>query len=154
MTIPPTSFSCSKLFEGYSCCHRQWSHEGHCRFVHGYSRSFTLWFGAQELDRCGFVVDFSSLRPFEQRLRGQFDHTFLANADDPLLTEWRRLDELGALDLRVMENVGMENTAVLVWEWANELLQQRDRGRTCCWAVEARENRRNAATYTKVPDWF
>jgi 6-pyruvoyltetrahydropterin/6-carboxytetrahydropterin synthase len=53
-----------------------------------------------------------------------------------------------------MENVGMENTAVLVWEWANELLQQRDRGRTCCWAVEARENRRNAATYTKVPDWF
>jgi 6-pyruvoyltetrahydropterin/6-carboxytetrahydropterin synthase len=71
-----------------------------------------------------------------------------------LLTEWRRLDELGALDLRVMENVGMENTAVLVWEWANELLQQRDRGRTCCWAVEARENRRNAATDSKAPDRF
>lgn len=154
MTIPPTPFSCSKLFEGYSCCHRQWSHEGHCRFVHGYSRSFTLWFGAQDLDSCGFVVDFSSLRPFEQRLREQFDHTFLANADDPLLAEWRRLDELGALDLRVMDNVGMEATAALVWAWANELLQQRDGGRTCCWAVEARENRRNAATYTSVPNWF
>jgi 6-pyruvoyltetrahydropterin/6-carboxytetrahydropterin synthase len=122
--------------------------------VHGYSRSFTLWFGAQELDSCGFVVDFSSLRPFEQRLREQFDHTFLANADDPLLAEWRRLDELGALDLRVMDNVGMEATAALVWEWANELLQQRDGERTCCWAVEARENRRNAATYTNVPNWF
>ena len=85
--------------------------------MHGYSRSFTLWFGAQGLDRCGFVVDFSSLRPFEQRLRGQFDHTFLANADDPLLPEWRRLDELGALDLRVMDNVGMgwrPRTAALV----------------------------------------
>jgi 6-pyruvoyltetrahydropterin/6-carboxytetrahydropterin synthase len=154
VTIPPTPFSCSKLFEGYSCCHRQWSHEGHCRFVHGYSRSFTLWFGAQELDSCGFVVDFSSLRPFEQRLREQFDHTFLANADDPLLAEWRRLDELGALDLRVMDNVGMEATAALVWAWANELLQQRDGERTCCWAVDARENRRNAATYTNVPNWF
>ena len=154
MTIPPTPFSCSKLFEGYSCCHRQWSHEGHCRFVHCYSRTFTLWFGAQELDSCGFVVDFSSLRPFEQRLREQFDHTFLANADDPLLAEWRRLDELGALDLRVMDNVGMEATAALVWAWANELLQQRDGWRTCCWAVEARENRRNAATYTSVPNWF
>jgi 6-pyruvoyltetrahydropterin/6-carboxytetrahydropterin synthase len=154
VTIPPTPFSCSKLFEGYSCCHRQWSHEGHCRFVHGYSRSFTLWFGAQELDSCGFVVDFSSLRPFEQRLREQFDHTFLANADDPLLAEWRRLDELGALDLRVMDNVGMEATAALVWAWANELLQQRDGERTCCWAVEARENRRNAATYTNVSNWF
>ena len=53
-----------------------------------------------------------------------------------------------------MDNVGMEATAALVWDWANELLQQRDEGRTCCWSVEARENRRNAATFTKVPDWF
>ena len=50
MTIAPTPFSCSKVFEGYSCCHRQWSHEGHCRFVHGYSRSFTFWFAAHHLD--------------------------------------------------------------------------------------------------------
>ncbi|BEV35673.1 hypothetical protein CREGCYN_04850 [Synechococcus sp. M16CYN] len=113
-----------------------------------------MWFGARELDPYGFVVDFSSLRPFEKRLRKQFDHTFLVNADDPLLAEWRRLDELGALDLRVMENVGMETTATLVWDWANALLQQKDSGRTCCWTVEARENRCNAATYSQVPNWF
>ncbi len=122
--------------------------------MHGYSRSFNLWFAAAELDICGFVVDFSSLRPFEQRLRQQFDHTFLANADDPLLAEWQRLHDLGALDLRVMENVGMESTAALIWAWANDLLQERDRGRTCCYAVEARENSSNAATYTAVPPWF
>ncbi len=152
--LPPSTHSCSKVFEDYPCCHRQWNHAGHCRFVHGYSRSFTLFFGAQSLDCCGFVVDFSSLRPFEQRLRDQFDHTFLVNADDPLLTEWQRLHELGALDLRVMTNVGMESTAALVWGWANDLLHQRDKGRTCCWSVEARENHRNAATYSAVPDWF
>ena len=122
--------------------------------MHGYSRSFILWFAATELDSCGFVVDFSSLRPFEQQLRQQFDHTFLVNADDPLLAEWQRLHDLGALDLRVMENVGMEATAALIWTWANELLQERDGGRTCCYAVEARENISNAAFYQSTPKWF
>ena len=122
--------------------------------MHGYSRSFNLWFAATELDACGFVVDFSSLRPFEQRLRQQFDHTFLVNADDPLLAEWQRLHKQQAIDLRVMENVGMEATAALIWGWANDLLQERDGGRTCCYAVEARENGSNAAVYQSTPPWF
>ncbi|MGC6482843.1 MAG: 6-carboxytetrahydropterin synthase [Synechococcus sp.] len=151
---PGLTFTCSKQFEGYPCCHRQWKHPGHCRFVHGYSRSFTVWFAATTLDSCGFVVDFSSLRPLEQQLRDQFDHTFLVNADDPLLADWQRLHRDGALDLRVMENVGMESTAKLVWTWANTLLAERDGGRSCCWKVEARENRVNAGCYEAIPAWF
>jgi 6-pyruvoyltetrahydropterin/6-carboxytetrahydropterin synthase len=147
-------YTCSKQFSGYPCTHRQWRHSGHCRFVHGYSRSFTCWFRATALDANGFVVDFSSLRPLEARISHQFDHTFLANADDPLLPTWRQLHEQGALDLRVMENVGMEASARLVWEWANELLRERDGGRSCCWRVEARENERNAAFYEALPAWF
>ncbi len=122
--------------------------------MHGYSRSFTLWFAATELDACGFVVDFSSLRPLDQQLRAQFDHTFLVNGDDPLMDEWQRLHALGAIDLRVMDNVGMEASAALVWEWANALLQERDGGRTCCWAVEARENTSNGAMIHGLPGWF
>ena len=154
MLPPPTPHTCSKLFEGYPCCHRQWRHDGHCHFVHGYSRSFLLRFAATHLDACGFVVDFSSLKPFERQLSEQFDHTFLVNADDPLMKEWERLHALGALDLRVMSNVGMETTAELIWTWANQLLHQRDGGRTCCWSVEARENPRNAACFHAIPDWF
>ena len=122
--------------------------------MHGYSRSFTVWFAARELDACGFVVDFSSLRPLEQQLRQQFDHTFLVNADDPLLDQWQSLHDRGALDLRVMDNVGMEATAQLVWTWANALLQERDGGRSCCWKVEARENQANAGGYEALPAWF
>ena len=122
--------------------------------MHGYSRSFTVWFAATGLDACGFVVDFSSLKPLEQQLRDHFDHTFLVNADDPLLVEWQRLHDQGALDLRVMDNVGMEATARLVWTWANTLLKQRDGGRSCCWKVEARENRANAGCFESIPDWF
>ena len=152
--MPTPAYSCSKTFSGYPCCHRQWRHQGHCRFVHGYSRSFSFWFRAHELDDCGFVVDFSSLKQLEARLADQFDHTFLANADDPLLSTWRQLHDQGALDLRVMANVGMEASAELVWGWANELLHGRESGRSCCWKVEARENEKNAACFEAVPAWF
>jgi 6-pyruvoyltetrahydropterin/6-carboxytetrahydropterin synthase len=76
------------------------------------------------------------------------------NADDPLLPQWQALHEQGALDLRVMANVGMEASAELVWGWANELLYSRDGGRSCCWRVEAAENEKNAARYTATPSWF
>jgi 6-pyruvoyltetrahydropterin/6-carboxytetrahydropterin synthase len=152
--MPTPVHTCSKSFSGYPCTHRQWRHSGHCRFVHGYSRNFTFWFRARYLDPCGFVVDFSSLRELEARLADQFDHTFLANADDPQLPTWRQLHEQGALDLRVMANVGMEASAELVWGWANALLQTREGGRACCWKAEARENERNAACYEALPEWF
>ncbi len=152
--MPSIRYTCTKHFEGYPCCHRQWNHPGHCRFVHGYSRSFTFWFAADHLDEYGFVVDFSTLKPLEKKLRKQFDHTFLINANDPLLREWEDLHIKGALDLRVMNNVGMEFSAELVWKWANELLFDRDRGRTCCWRTEARENDANAAFFELTPDWF
>jgi len=153
---PPPSrlYSCSKTFSGFPCSHRQWRHQGHCRFVHGYSRSFTVRFRAHRLDAHGFVVDFSSLAELRERLRRQFDHTFLVNADDPLLSTWQELHAQGALDLRVMENVGMEASARLVWDWANGLLRQRDGGRSCCDRVEARENEANAACFEALPDWF
>jgi len=99
-------------------------------------------------------VDFSSLQPLRQRLAEHFDHTFLASADDPLLPQWQELHALGGLDLRVMDNVGMEATAQLVWGWANEWLQVREGGRACCFRVEARENQANAGTYTATPEWF
>jgi 6-pyruvoyltetrahydropterin/6-carboxytetrahydropterin synthase len=148
------AFTCSKTFSGFPCCHRQWRHAGHCRYVHGYSRSFTCWFAAKALDANGFVVDFSSLGSLRQQLADQFDHTFLVNADDPLLEHWQALHGQGALDLRVMENVGMESSAELVWQWANALLLQRDGGRSCCCKVEARENETNAACYEALPGWY
>ena len=147
-------FNCSKSFEDFPCSHRQWRHEGHCRFVHGYSRSFTFWFTAKELDINGFVVDFSSLRPLERMLKDQFDHTFLVNKDDPLMNYWRELNDLGALNLKIMENVGMEFSSKLIWRWCNEYLKDLYKGRACCWKTESKENKSNSASYEKLPDWF
>ena len=102
MHNPSLKLYCSKSYDDFPCSHRQWRHKGHCSFVHGYSRSFTFWFAAKELDDNGFVVDFSSLKPLEKRLKEQFDHTFLINKDDPLLDYWEKLHNLEALDLRIM----------------------------------------------------
>ncbi len=154
MSIKNSAFTCSKLFKDYPCCHRQWKHPGHCHFVHGYSRSFKIWFASNDLDDNGFVVDFSSLRMIEKKLRQHFDHTFLVNADDPLMSTWKQLDKEGALDLRVMRNVGMEGTSKLVWEWSNSLLFEREIGRSCCWRVDSSENEYNSARFECFPEWF
>ena len=154
MNIHSSQFSCSKRYEDFPCSHRQWRHEGHCSFVHGYSRSFTFWFTAKELDINGFIVDFSSLKPLEKRLKEQFDHTFLVNKDDPLLNYWRELHDLEALNLKIMDNVGMEFSSKMIWQWANEYLKEKYKGRTCCWKAESKENKSNSASYEKIPEWF
>ena len=99
-------------------------------------------------------MDFASLRQLEQQLIDQFDHTVLVNSDDPLMDQWQALHDQGALDLRVMDNVGMEASAALIWDWANALLLRQEGGRACCWRVEARENEKNAACYTATPSWY
>ena len=99
-------------------------------------------------------MDFSSLKPIENRLKDQFDHTFLVNKDDPLMNYWEKLHDLDALDLRIMDNVGMEFTSELIWRWANEYVHDKDKGRTCCWKTESKENKSNKATYEAIPDWF
>ena len=106
------------------------------------------------MDENGFIVDFSRLKPLEKKLKEHFDHTFLVNKDDPLLNYWKELHELQALNLRIMDNVGMENSSELIWEWANDYLKDRDKGRTCCWKTESKENKSNSATYERLPDWF
>ena len=100
------------------------------------------------------LVDFSSLKPIEKRLKEQFDHTFLVNKDDPLLDLWEKLHALEALNLRIMENVGMEYSSKVIWQWANEYLKEKDKRRTCCWKTESKENKPNSASYEKLPDWF
>ena len=101
-----------------------------------------------------FVVDFSDLKDLNALLINQYDHTFLVNEDDPLMNEWKQLYEKGAIDLRIMKNVGMEYSAELSWKWANQILYKKHKGRTCCFKVEARENRKNSALFESLPEWY
>ncbi len=144
-------FTMTKTYTDLPTSHRAWRHSGHCRFVHGYSRSFTLVFAASALDACGFVVDFSSLKPLKAVLEHLFDHTTLINADDPELDTFRDLHARELIDLRIVDHCGMEGGAMLVWELADALVRAQTGGRAWCISCEARENVKNAVTY-RVPE--
>lgn len=139
----------TKRYENFPCCHRQWRHEGSCSLVHGYSRSFTIIFGATQLDKCGFVMDFGKLRDVKAWLEYVFDHTCLINDDDPELKTFQELHQKGVLSLRTLPNVGMEGTAQFVLEAVHAMVSEATDKRVFVVAVEARENSKNSAWYVQ-----
>ena len=141
-------FESSKTFRNYPCSHRRHRHEGHCAHIHGYSRSFTLWFRCRARTENGFVMDFGALKPVKQWLEANFDHTLLLDSDDPLIPRFRELEELGACRLVVFEDVGMEGTAQYVMNWVSAWLEETTDGRVWLHSVEVRENDKNSARFT------
>lgn len=141
-----TYFS-TKHFIGYPCTHRQWRAEGHCKFVHGYSRSFYFEFASNERTKEGWVVDFGGLKEVKTWLDHWFDHTFLASADDPFMEQFKELDRQGVIQLRVFENVGMEGTCKFVYDNINPLIQKLTQNRAWITKIEVRENEKNSAIF-------
>jgi len=141
-------FKSTKRFVGFSCAHRQPAHDGHCKYLHGYSRSFYFVFGADEVDpRTHFVMDFSGLKGVKAWLDDMFDHTCLINSDDPELELFKELDERGVIQLRVLPNVSMEATAKFVAEHVQGMLDEVTGGRVRILALECRENEKNSGWY-------
>ena len=141
------SFTSTKRFIGFPCTHRQWAADSHCRFVHGYSREFYFEFKCSELTKEMWVMDFGGLKEVKSWLEYMFDHTFLAAADDPYLSEFERLDKEGVIQLRVLPNAGREGTAQLVYEKVNKMVHEMTEGRVWVTKVEVRENEKNSAFY-------
>lgn len=143
----PKNFKSTKRFTGFPCTHRQWRAESHCRFVHGYSREFYFEFAAKELTKEGWVVDFGGLKELKAWLEHTFDHTFLVAQDDPQLETFKRLDQEGAIQLRVLPNPGMEGTAQYVYEEASRILKKLYGDRAWITLVQVSENEKNSAMY-------
>lgn len=143
----PKNFISTKRFSGFPCTHRQWRASSHCRFVHGYSRSFYFEFAARELTPEGWVVDFGGLKELKTWLEYMFDHTFLIAQDDPHLEDFKKLNAEGVIQLRVMPNPGMEGTALFVYEEAMKILKSLYGDRAWITLVEVSENEKNSAKY-------
>lgn len=137
----------TKKFTGYPCTHRQWKDEGHCKYVHGYSREFTFWFKATALDDRSWVMNFGGFKDFKIFLDDYFDHSCLINADDPELPLFQDMDKKGIVKLRVLESVGMEGTSKFLHQKMNEYLDKQTAGRVWCFRVETRENEKNSGIY-------
>lgn len=140
-------FISTKRFKGYPCTHRQWKADSHCRFVHGYSREFYFEFECSELTQEMWVMDFGGLKEVKAWLEHMFDHTFLAASDDPHLEDFKRLDQEGVIQLRILPNAGMEGTAKYVYEEVSKMIDKMTDGRVKIIKVEVRENEKNSAFY-------
>ncbi|MFH8886296.1 6-pyruvoyl trahydropterin synthase family protein [Streptomyces californicus] len=150
---PAGAFAVTKLFDDLPCCHRSWAHDGKCRFLHGYERSFEIEFACAELDPVtGFVVDFSALKNVRALLNDQFDHTTLVAVNDPERPLFDELAARGVVDLRVMEHTGMEGAAAWVMDEAGRLVREATDGRVWIRRVEARECRKNSVVLTASPE--
>ena len=138
----------SKTFKNFPCAHRRWRHDGHCAWVHGYSREFTFWFACNSRTENGFVMDFGDLKEVREYLEKEFDHTLLLDADDPLLQDFRELEKKGACKIRTWNGgVGMEGTAEMVYQQVNFMVTQKTDFRVWVTSVECRENEKNSAMY-------
>jgi len=148
------TITCEKLYKDLPFGHRQPVHKGHCRFVHGHNWSFHFTFEADELDECGFVVDFGKLKWLKELLDEWFDHTTVLNEDDPLLPYFAA-DKVGnpagrgIYDLRVVPDCSCEGLAKFVFQMTNEILNDQTAGRVRVKSLTLHEDTKNSATVSR-----
>jgi 6-pyruvoyltetrahydropterin/6-carboxytetrahydropterin synthase len=149
-------FQSTKLFDGYSTVFRQWKAEGtHCKFLHGYAVSFRVWFEG-ELDERNWVWDFGGMKRAKNRIQDRspkdfftwlLDHTTVVAEDDPYLPVFKKMEEDGIIQLRILPATGCERFAEYLYNVINEFLSKETDGRVKVVKVEVYENERNAASY-------
>lgn len=135
---------------GLSCAFRQWRAKSHCKFLHGYALSVRLEFESNELDGNNWVVDFGSLRTFKTQLEQVFDHKTLVAKDDPLLKYFVMMNDLGLMQVNVVESCGCEKFAEMVYQMAERWLIDNNYTPRCrLVSVEIKEHGANSAIYTR-----
>lgn len=149
-------FKSIKLFDGYSCTFRQWRAEGtHCKFLHGYAISFKITFEG-ELDSKNWVWDFGGMKRAYNKIDDRnpkewmdymFDHTTIIAEDDPGLLQFKHMDNLGIIQLRILPYVGAERFAEFIYYKIDAFVQLETEGRVRVSEVELFENQRNSAIY-------
>ena len=153
----------TKLFENYSVAIRQWkAAHSHCQLLHGYALKFKVWFASNEpmeedqLDDMNWIVDYGGFKdhPYGNGLKSwmndMWDHTLLIEKDDPYLPFFESAAMEGIAKLHVMDKMGAESCAKLVYDKFNEVLSRTDAGRCRVIQVECFENDNNSSIYTEL----
>ena len=145
-----SQYESTKVIELGSCTFRQWgAKHSNCRYLHGYQLIAKFWFGGSHLDDKQWLVDFGGLKELKGQLNYLFDHTTCIAGDDPALETFKELNSKGLIQLRIFEKgVGIERTAEVVFDIAQQYICSLTSGR--CWVekVEVFEHEDNSAIYT------
>jgi 6-pyruvoyltetrahydropterin/6-carboxytetrahydropterin synthase len=148
-------FQSTKTFDNFSVAIRQWkAQHSHCQLLHGYALEFKVWFepiSPMELDEMNWVVDFGifSRNGLKDWLNHMFDHTLLIEKDDPYLDIFESMGPMKLANVRIMDKMGAESLAKLVFEKFNETFSKTEGGRVKVVKVECFENKKNSAIYSE-----
>ena len=160
-------YTSTKIIDGFSTCFRQEAAAPiHCALLHGYSISFEVEFESQTLDSRNWVVDFGFLKRSDYKLKVEtnqgkelelnldqwfkymFDHTVVVSKNDSELLWFGEAEERQILQLRIVDTVGCEAFAKLVYDqlWLF-LMATRMIEKITIKKVTCRENENNSASY-------
>ena len=150
----------AKKFDNFSVALRQWkAQHSHCQLLHGYAFKIQVWFGSNEpdvekqLDDMNWIVDYGCFKKepqgngLRQWLDDQFDHTTLIEKDDPYLDLFQQMEQMNLCKLIVMDKMGAESVARLVYNKFNDKLSKTDAGRCKVIKVEVFENDNNSSIF-------
>jgi 6-pyruvoyltetrahydropterin/6-carboxytetrahydropterin synthase len=138
----------TKIYRDIPFAHRQHTHDGHCRVVHGHNWEITLEFHASELDANGFVVDFGKLKRIKDWIELHLDHKLVLSYQDPDIGVFTKHPEL--FDITVVEACSCEGLAQVLFEAFQPIVMEASNNRAWIHSVEVREDSKNAAKYTDV----
>lgn len=150
----------TKLFDNYSVAIRQWkASHSHCELLHGYALKFKVWFASNEpleenqLDDMNWIVDYGGFKdaPIGNGMKAwmnhMWDHTLLIQKDDPYADVFEQLGQMGLAKVHLLDKMGAESNAKLVFDKFNEVLSKTDAGRCKVIKVECFENDKNSSIY-------
>jgi len=151
-----SKYQSTKLFDGFSCCFRQWKAETtHCRFLHGYGVSFRVTFEG-DLDERNWVWDFGGMKRAKTLIDGMqpkawmdymFDHTVIVAKDDPKLSGFQNMEIMNVIQLRTVEATGAEKFAEFIFHKLNKFVLTETQDRVRVAQVEFMEHGKNTAIF-------
>lgn len=150
--------STKEWVDAFPCAYKQWKADTHCRLNHGYSFSIKVYFGANELDKRGWVCDYGGLKELKKILEEQFDHKTIIAIDDPDLETYKQLERDGIMKLNVLPGMGCEMIADMLYKYINSVyipdyLGSGEAERIWCYKVSVRETQSNMAFRIGHREW-
>jgi 6-pyruvoyltetrahydropterin/6-carboxytetrahydropterin synthase len=100
-----------------------------------------------------WIVDYSGFKdkPVGNGLKSwmdhMWDHTLLIQKDDPYADVFEQLGQMGLAKVHLLDKMGAESNAKLVYDHFNEVLSKTDAGRCKVIKVECFENDKNSSIY-------
>lgn len=134
---------------GLSCAFRQWRAKSHCSKLHGYALGFIITLEANSLNEQNWVYDFGNFEWLKIYLKDNFDHKTVIAKDDPLLEQFQKMERFQALDLVVLNDVGCEKFAEVVFNFAVKHLKITD-PEVKVLSVECFEHSSNSSSYVNI----